>query len=195
MPAKNLSGCLGNESQCLAISTRVDILSRSEWLEGFSQRDRRAVARYAEDLGAGVAGVYGGGMDENQLPDAELEVLACLWKHGQLTARSIRERMVGYRPMTHAAVSTLLKRLQDKGMVVREKGPVGKAFLYRAATGPRKTYRRIVDDLIERIFSGSGTALVTTLLEARPPSAGELEELQRLLDDYRKREEDGCGLP
>ena len=50
-------------------------------------------------------------MDENQLPDAELEVLACLWKHGQLTARSIREEMVGYRPMTHAAVSTLLKRL------------------------------------------------------------------------------------
>lgn len=130
-------------------------------------------------------------MDEHQLPDAELEVLACMWKHGQLTARSIREQMVGYRPMTHAAVSTLLKRLQDKGMVVREKGPVGKAFLYRAATGPRKTYRRIVDDLIERIFSGNGTALISTLLEARPPSPGELKELQELLDEYRQNEEDG----
>ena len=130
-------------------------------------------------------------MDENQLPDAELEVLACLWKQGQLTARSIREQMVGYRPMTHAAVSTLLKRLQDKGMVAREKGPVGKAFLYRATTGPRKTYRRIVDDLIERIFSGNGTALISTLLETRPPSPDELEELQKLLDEYRETEEDG----
>lgn len=129
-------------------------------------------------------------MDENQLPDAELEVLACLWEHGQLTARAIRERMEGYRPMTHAAVSTLLKRLQDKGMVARQKGPVGKAFLYRAATGPRKTYRRIVDDLIERIFRGSGTALITTLLETRPPSPGELDELQKLLDEYRRHEED-----
>lgn len=129
-------------------------------------------------------------MDENQLPDAELEVLACLWKHGRLTARSIREQMVGYRPMTHAAVSTLLKRLQDKGMVAREKGPVGKAFLFRATTGPRKAYRRIVDDLIERIFSGNGTALISTLLEARPPSPSELEELQKLLDDYRQNEED-----
>ncbi len=125
-------------------------------------------------------------MDESQLPDAELEVLACLWKHGQLTARDIRERMEGYRPMTHAAVSTLLKRLHDKGLVAREKGPVGKAFLFRATTGPRKTYRRIVDDLIERIFSGSGTALMTTLLEARPPSANELAELQQLLDEYRQ---------
>lgn len=140
-------------------------------------------------LGAGAAGGIERRMDENQLPDAELEVLACLWKHGQLTARSIREQMVGYRPMTHAAVSTLLKRLGEKGMVVREKGPVGKAFLYRATSEPRKTYRRIVDDLIERIFSGNGTALISTFLEARPPNPNELEELQRLLDDYRKQEE------
>jgi predicted transcriptional regulator len=130
-------------------------------------------------------------MDENQLPDAELEVLACLWKHGQLTVRSIRERMKDYRPMTHAAVSTLLKRLQDKGLVARKKGPVGKAFLFRATTNPRKTYRRIVDDLIERIFNGSGAALITALLEARPPSASELEELQKLLDEYRQNEADG----
>ena len=93
--------------------------------------------------------------------------------------------------MTHAAVSTLLKRLQDKGMVAREKGPVGKAFLYRATTGPRNTYRRIVNDLIERIFSGNGNALISTLLETRPPSPDELEELQKLLDEYREHEEDG----
>jgi len=129
-------------------------------------------------------------MDEYQLPDAELEVLACLWKLGPLTARSIREQMAGYRPMTHAAVSTLLKRLGDKGMVAREKGPVGKAFLYRATTEPRKTYRRIVNDLVERIFSGSSTALISTFLEAQPPSPTELEELQKLLDEYRKREDD-----
>lgn len=129
-------------------------------------------------------------MDENQLPDAELEVLACLWKHGQLTARAIREQMAGFRPMTHAAVCTLLKRLGEKGMVAREKGPVGKAFLYRATTEPRKSYRRIVDDLIERIFSGSSTALISTFLEARPPSPNELEELQQLLDRYRQQEED-----
>ena len=92
--------------------------------------------------------------------------------------------------MTHAAVSTLLKRLGDKGVVVREKGPVGKAFLYRATTEPRKTYRRIVDDLIERIFNGSGTALISTFLEARSPSPGELDELQRLLDEYRIHEDE-----
>ncbi len=128
-------------------------------------------------------------MDENQLPDAELEVLACLWKYGPLTARAIRERMEGYRPMTHAAVSTLLKRLQDKGLVARKKGPVGKAFLFRATTSPRKTYRRILDDLIERIFNGSGTALITTLLQTRPPTTRELEELQQILDDYRENSE------
>ena len=80
-------------------------------------------------------------MAEPLLPDAELEVLACLWKYGPLTARAIREKMQRYRPMTHSAVSTLLARLQKKGRVTRAKGPVGKAFVFRAAVPPGNTYR------------------------------------------------------
>ena len=132
-------------------------------------------------------------MSDSQLPDAELEVLACLWKYGQLTARAVRERMIDYRPMTHAAVSTLLKRLQEKDLVAREKGPVGKAFLYRARGNPRKTYRRIVGDLIERVFSGNGMALISTLLEAHPPSADELDQLQQLLNGYREEKDPATG--
>jgi len=127
-------------------------------------------------------------MDETQIPDAELDVLACLWKHGQLTARAVRERLSDHRPMTHAAVSTLLGRLQDKDMVAREKGPVGKAFLYRAKGDPRKTYRRIVGDMVERIFSGNAMALVSTLLEARLLSRDELPQLRKLLDEHQDEE-------
>ncbi|HVX60932.1 MAG TPA: BlaI/MecI/CopY family transcriptional regulator [Pirellulales bacterium] len=124
-------------------------------------------------------------MPEPQLPDAELEVMACLWKHGAMSARQVREAMAAYRPMTHAAVSTLLKRLQDKGMAAREKGPVGKAFLFRAAVPPRRTYRRIVAELTERIFGGNGLALVSTLFETHPPTAEQIDELQRLVDRHR----------
>jgi BlaI family penicillinase repressor len=126
-------------------------------------------------------------MSEAQLPDAELEVMACLWKHGALSARQVREAMGAYRPMTHAAVSTLLKRLQDKGMATREKGPVGKAFLFRAATPPKGAYRRIVANLMERVFGGDGLALVSALFETHPPTAEEIEQLQALVDRQRKQ--------
>jgi predicted transcriptional regulator len=122
---------------------------------------------------------------EPTLPDAELEVLACLWQKGEATARDVREAMAGYRPLTHSAVSTLLTRLQEKGLVARRKGPVGKAFLYRAAGQPKRRRRRLVGDLLERVFGGDALAVVSSLFETRPPSAEELDRLQQLLDQLR----------
>jgi BlaI family penicillinase repressor len=122
---------------------------------------------------------------EQTLPDAELEVLACLWHKGEATARDVREAMAGYRRLTHSAVSTLLTRLQAKGLVARRKGPVGKAFLYRAAGQPKRTRRRLVGELLERVFGGDALAVVSSLFETRPPSAEEIDRLQQLLDELR----------
>src|SRR5262245_20098504 len=75
------------------------------------------------------------------LPEAELDVMSCLWKLGSATAAQIREALEHRRPMAHATVCTLLKRLEEKGCVSREKASHGKAFLYRAElkqTGPAK---------------------------------------------------------
>ena len=123
--------------------------------------------------------------NERTLPDAELEVLACLWQKGEATARDVREAMKGYRPLTHSAVSTLLARLQEKGLVARRKGPVGKAFLFRAAARPKRTRRRLIGELVERVFGGDALAVVSSLFETRPPSTDELDRLQQLLDELR----------
>jgi BlaI family transcriptional regulator, penicillinase repressor len=125
--------------------------------------------------------------NHHNLPDAELEVLACLWQNGKATVREVREAMAGYRPMTHGAMVTLLKRLEGKGLVSKEKGPVGKAFVYEATRRPEPTYRRLMRDMRERVFGGSGVAMVASLFETRPPSPEEMDELQRLLDGLRKK--------
>jgi BlaI family transcriptional regulator, penicillinase repressor len=122
---------------------------------------------------------------EPGLPDAELEVLACLWQKGEATARDVRESMAAFRPLTHSAVSTLLARLQKKGLVARRKGPAGKAFLFRAIGRPKATRRRLVGDLLERVFGGDALAVVSSLFETRPPNADELDRLEQLLRQLR----------
>lgn len=129
-------------------------------------------------------------MRDDRLPDAELEVLACLWRAGEATAREIREAMEPYRPLAHASVMTLLGRLESKGYLKRRKAAVGKSFLYKPTRKPDKTMRGVMRDVLERVFAGDGVAMVTSLFEASPPSAEEIAELQRLLDelkDGRKR--------
>jgi BlaI family transcriptional regulator, penicillinase repressor len=126
-------------------------------------------------------------MAEDRLPDAELEVMACLWRLREATARQVREAMMGYRPMAHTSMVTLLGRLESKGLVKRTKGPVGKAFLYTPLRRPGKTYRRVIGDVLQRIFGGNGPALVASLFETQPPTPTEVVELQRLLDGLRRK--------
>ena len=129
----------------------------------------------------------GANAQAGNLPDAELEVLACLWQAASATARSVRETMKGYRPMSHGAMVTILKRLESKGLVSKKKGPVGKAFLYEPTRAPQPTYRKIMRDLRERVFGGCGVTMVASLFETRPPSAEELDTLQELLDELRRK--------
>ena len=128
-----------------------------------------------------------GGSRTQQPPDAELDVLACLWRRHQATARQVREALHRYRPMAHGSVVTLLKRLKAKGLVARKKGPVGKAFVYRPTRGARPAYRRIVRNIAERVFGGDSVAMVSTLLDAKLPTPDELEQLQEMLDGLRSK--------
>jgi predicted transcriptional regulator len=126
-------------------------------------------------------------MTQPRLPDAELDVMTCLWEAGPQTARQLREALASRRPLAHASVSTLLKRLEAKGLVSREKAPAGKAYVYSAKGKPAGTHRRLVADFLDRVFAGSGVSLVASLLETRPPSNEEIDQLEQLIRDLREK--------
>lgn len=127
-------------------------------------------------------------MAQGNLPDAELEVLACLHRlGGEATARRLREEMTEYRPLTHSSMVTLLGRLQARGLVTKAKGPVGKAFLYRPLKDSGSTFRPLLRNLLRRIFGGDGVALVASLFESKPPTPDELNKLEKLLHQLRRQ--------
>ena len=110
-----------------------------------------------------------------------------LWQGGGLTARQVREMLAKRRPMSHSSVCTLLNRLSEKGIAAKEKGPSGKAFVYSATVAPAKSRQRVVGDVLDRVFQGSGVDLVTSLLETSPPTEEELAQLQALLDGLKSK--------
>jgi BlaI family penicillinase repressor len=120
------------------------------------------------------------------LPNAELDVLACLWKDGPTTARNIREMMLKYRPMAHGSVVTLLTRLEAKGYVTREKGPVGKAFIYRTKDRAEGTHKRLAKDMLSRVFNGNLVGMASALFAAQPPNKAEAEEIKGILAKSRR---------
>jgi predicted transcriptional regulator len=126
-------------------------------------------------------------MTRKNVPTAELEVLACLRQMEQATAREIREHMHSYRPMAHGSVMNLLKRLEAKKLVIRKKGSVGKAFLYRQCAASTSVYENLLNRLLNRVFGGDSLALVASLFETRPPDRLQLEKLELLLDELKEK--------
>jgi BlaI family transcriptional regulator, penicillinase repressor len=126
-------------------------------------------------------------MRDAKLPDAEMEVLTCLHRRGEATAREIREELLSQRPLAHGSVLTLLGRLERKGLVGRRKGPVGKAFIYAPTRQASATVRPLLKRVLNRVFDGNPVSMVASLFETRPPTPREIDELQRLVSDWKKR--------
>ena len=122
-----------------------------------------------------------------QLPEAELEVLACLHRLGEAEVAEIRRALERFRPLSHASVSTLLRRLERRGLVSRRKGPVGKTLLYAPLPAAQATYRGLLTRLLDRVFADDPVRLVSSLLSARRLSPEELRRLRSIVDDLGAR--------
>ena len=120
-----------------------------------------------------------------RIPEAEADVLAVLFDSEEATARQVREALTKKRPMAHGTVVTLLRRLEDRGLVKRRKADQGKAFVYRPTKGHARTFGPVAASLMQRAFGGKPAALVASLFETRPPSHEEIDELEALVERLR----------
>ena len=117
----------------------------------------------------------------------ELEVLQIIWREGPCTVRQVLEALNRARPRAYTSVMSLLNVMVDKRLLRRK--PHGRAFLYSARVEEQPTLREMVGDLVERAFGGSAQLLVAHALEQTDLSEQQVDEIRRLIEDYRSRKE------
>lgn len=118
---------------------------------------------------------------------AELEVLKILWDHGPLTVREVMQHLPDDPPRAYTTVMSLMAVMHDKDLLERESR--GKAFVYSASADQRMTLAAMLSDLVQRAFEGSSSALVAHLLEGEEPSTADLDEIRKMIRDYRRDQE------
>ena len=120
--------------------------------------------------------------NDARLPDAERDVLACLRRLGEATVKDLRSELEPIRKMEAASTLTLLKRLEAKNLVAKRKADKGKAFIFFATEESVQACRGLMSDLFQRVFAGDTMAFMSSFFEAKKPTAGEIEQMQQLLD-------------
>jgi BlaI family transcriptional regulator, penicillinase repressor len=121
----------------------------------------------------------------NRLPlptDAEIDILAALWRLGPATVREVHDALgkdCGY--------TTTLKQMQlmlEKGLLSRSER--FRSHVYEAAVPKEQLQRQIAGDLLHRVFGGSSTSLIMGALAAQPASSEELAEIRKMIDAFAK---------
>ena len=115
--------------------------------------------------------------------DAELDILAVLWRLGPSTVREVHEALG-----KDSGYTTALKQMQvmtEKGLLVRSERY--RSHVYEAAAPREQTQEQIAGDMLKRAFGGSAKNLVLGALRAQPASDEDLAEIRRLLNEFGKR--------
>lgn len=118
--------------------------------------------------------------------EAELEILTVLWSIGPATVRAVHESINRRRPAQYSTILKFMQIMTEKGLVRRDESQ--RAHVYKPARPREWTQRQLAGDLLERAFSGSARALMIGALSARKASSEELDEMRKLLEQYRKEQ-------
>jgi predicted transcriptional regulator len=115
--------------------------------------------------------------------DAELDILAVLWRLGPSTVRAVHQAL-----RKNSGYTTTLKQMQvmtEKGLLVRDER--SRSHIYEARAPKEQTRQQVAGDLLRRCFAGSAKELLMGALTAQPASDAELAEIRVILKDFKKQ--------
>jgi BlaI family transcriptional regulator, penicillinase repressor len=115
----------------------------------------------------------------NRPTDAELQILAIMWRRGGCTVREVYNELKLIRGSGYNSVLKLMQIMHDKELIRRDDSV--RPQVYTAIKGESPTKRHLIKDLIGRVFGGSSSALVLEALNAQKVSKGELEQIRKAL--------------
>src|SRR5688500_2644184 len=90
--------------------------------------------------------------------ELELEILKIIWRTGPATVRQVREALAPGRKLAHTSVITIMNIMTDKGYLSRT--IEGNTYAYQAKVKAHAIRRRMMSDVVRRLFDGSAIAMV-----------------------------------
>lgn len=116
--------------------------------------------------------------------EVELQILRILWELGPSPVREIHARLQAEKETNYSTTVKMLAVMLQKGLVKRDER--ARPHIYQSAASRQKTGRRMLSDLIEKVYDGSASSLVLQALSSGKATKEELAEIRRLLDQMEE---------
>jgi len=120
-----------------------------------------------------------------RLGDLQLRILEILWGRKGASVAEVHEVLKPERDLAYTTVATMLRKMEARELV--EHREEGRAFLYRAKVEAEEVNRSAGEHFVGRLFEGSLADAVSHLLTTREVSRVELDELEKLIREAKRR--------
>ena len=118
--------------------------------------------------------------------DAEFKILRVIWEWKSPTVREVFNHLSENEEIGYTTVLKLMQIMTDKGLLKRDTSV--KPQVYRAAVPQKKTQGMLLNDLLDRAFSGAPGPLVLQALSMKKSSPEELRQIREMLDKLEDKD-------
>lgn len=122
-------------------------------------------------------------MAETTPSGREMDILKVLWELGPASVREVCRRMCPNNELAFNTVQTLLRIMDNKGLVSHKKQ--GRTFIYT----PRYSRQRAASRFLEHVFDGAIDQVVLSMISTANPDPEELQQIERIVADARRRKQ------
>jgi predicted transcriptional regulator len=121
-------------------------------------------------------------MNEKKLKptEAELEILQVLWEKGPCPVKQVNDELNLRKPVGYTTTLKIMQIMTDKGLLERSRD--GRNHIYYPLIKKEDTQQQMLSRLLHNMFGGSAKNLVMQALGNHQPTAGELAEIKKFID-------------
>ena len=117
--------------------------------------------------------------------EVELEFMQILWDKHEASTEDIEKQLrENGRFIPGGAIRRMLAILIEKGHLTRKRS--GRNFLYKAKESKKQATRYILKDFINRVFNGSVSNMVTTIIDVHEMNDSIIEEIKQVIAQREK---------
>ena len=119
-------------------------------------------------------------METPKIFESEYRFCLIMWEHAPIAAAELAKLCLEQLGWKRTTTYTVIKRLGERGVLQNENGTVTALVSKEAAQASE------IEELVEKKFEGSLPAFVAAFTKRQTLSAGELDQLQSMIDRIRK---------
>jgi BlaI family penicillinase repressor len=123
---------------------------------------------------------------EIRLGRLEMQIMNVVWEKGKATVHDVKDALGKGRKPAYSTILTMMRKIEAKGYL--EHDVDNRTYVYRPTISQNLARRSILGDILDRLFEGSPTLLLNSLVEQNQVSKEELDQLVKLIEEATRNE-------